>query len=326
MVAWQVLSALEDILLLTRMTRSILYRIFSVEVGNKGNKEVYQLLENLKNKIKMDETVDVRSKVYNSNLAQVPLGDSIFIPTRNGVGVIKVDTVGGDVNLRDAIDLDYFKDKLFAGLRIPKAYFGFGEDTSGMMNQSLTQMDIRYCRTIVRLQSILSAGLKDLCNLYLDLTRTKKARPEIPDFKIVFTSPTSAEDEARTKVKQTQLETLQRSIEALEKLGVTLNNDIYPETRDELIKEFFGSSLLEVIKADEKIQPVTQPIEDDNKPDVSSSPMSGPNDLLSGPDVDVDINNEEPENEESIENNEEPESIETNTELNPPSEEDFELG
>ena len=94
MVAWQVLSALEDILLLTRMTRSILYRIFSVEVGNKGNTETKDLLNKLKNKIKMDETVDVRSKIYNSSLSQVPLGDSIFIPTRNGVGVIKVDTVG----------------------------------------------------------------------------------------------------------------------------------------------------------------------------------------------------------------------------------------
>lgn len=94
MVAWQVLSALEDILLLTRMTRSLLYRIFSVEVGTKGNKETYQLLENLKNKIKMDETIDVRSKIYNSSLSQVPLGDSIFIPTRNGVGVIDVKTVG----------------------------------------------------------------------------------------------------------------------------------------------------------------------------------------------------------------------------------------
>lgn len=326
MVAWQVLSALEDILLLTRMTRSILYRIFSVEVGNKGNTEVYKLLENLKNKIKMDETVDVRSKVYNSSLAQVPLGDSIFIPTRNGVGVIDVKTVGGDVNLKDAIDLDYFKDKLFAGLRIPKAYFGFGEDTSGMMNQSLTQMDIRYCRTIVRLQSILSSGLKDLCNLYLDLTRTKKARPEIPDFKIVFTSPTSAEDEARASVKQVQLETLQRTLENLEKLGITLNNDLYPETREKLIKEFFGSTMLDVIKADEKVQPATAPTETDEKPDISSSSSSSPSGLLSGPAVDVDINNEEPE-----ENNETPEepteNIEpTETELNPPSEEDFELG
>lgn len=127
-VAWQVLAALEDILLLTRMTRSILYRIFSVEVGNKGNKETKQILDALKSRIKIDETINVRDKIYNSELKQVPLGDSIFIPTRNGVGVIDVKVVGGDVNLRDAIDLDYFKDKLFSGLKIPKAFLGFESD------------------------------------------------------------------------------------------------------------------------------------------------------------------------------------------------------
>lgn len=127
-IAWQVLSALEDILLLTRMTRSILYRIFSVEVGQKGNKETKQILDALKSRIKIDETVNVRDKIYNSELKQVPLGDSIFIPTRNGIGVIDVKVVGGDVNLRDAIDLDYFKDKLFAGLKIPKSFLGFEQD------------------------------------------------------------------------------------------------------------------------------------------------------------------------------------------------------
>lgn len=332
MVAWQVLSALEDILLLTRMTRSLLYRIFSVEVGNKGNKEVYQLLENLKNKIKMDETVDVRSKIYNSSLAQVPLGDSIFIPTRNGVGVIDVKTVGGDVNLRDAIDLDYFKDKLFAGLRIPKAYFGFGEDTSGMMNNSLTQMDVRYCRTIVRIQSILSVGLKDLCNLYLDLTRTKKARPEIPDFKIVFTSPTSAEDQARNESKMNLMDTLQKTIDGFAKLGITFESDLYPETRDQIIKEFFGSRILDLIKQDEKIQPATKPTETDEKPDIGGTgPIGGgPDNIISGPDID--FNNEDSgESEESEEEIEEPD-IDTNTDEdlgndnNPPSDEDFEIG
>lgn len=330
MVAWQVLSTLEDILLLTRMTRSLLYRIFSVEVGNKGNKEVYQLLENLKNKIKMDETVDVRSKIYNSSLSQVPLGDSIFIPTRNGVGVIDVKTVGGDVNLRDAVDLDYFKDKLFAGLRIPKAYFGFGEDTSGMMNNSLTQMDVRYCRTIVRIQSILAVGLKDICSLYLDLTRTKKARPEIPNFKIVFTSPTSSEDQARNESKMNLMDTLQKTIDGFAKLGITFESDLYPETREQIIKEFFGSRILDLIKQDEKIQPAVKPNESDEKPDIGGTgPIGGgPNDIISGPNTEF---NEEPEeNEEELEPEEsgeelEPETSEIETN-NPPSDEDFEIG
>lgn len=297
MTAWQVLAAMEDILLLTRMTRSLLYRIFSVEVGAKGNKETYDILDRLKNKIKADETVDVRNKIYNSSLSQVPLGDSIFIPTRNGVGVIDVKTVGGDVNMTEAVDLDYFKNKLFAALRIPKAYFGFGEDSAGMMNTSLTQLDIRYCRTVQRLQSILAEGLKDLCLLYLKMTRTKKALDEIPDFKIVFTSINSSEDQARAELRQKQMETLGSMIERLNKLGVSFENDMYTSTRDKLIKEFFGQEFLEIIQEDEKIQPVSAPTEEDSRNLGGSSEISastGPSDIISGPDI-SDIPNEEVE-------------------------------
>ena len=290
MVAWQVLAALEDILLLTRMTRSILYRIFSVEVGNKGNKETKETLERLKNKIKMDESVNVREKIYNASLSQVPLGDSIFIPTRNGIGVIDVKTVGGDVNLHDAVDLDYFKDKLFAGLRIPAPFLGFTESLpGGIGDTSLTRMDIRYSRTISRIQSILAEGLKDLCLLYLKFTRTKKAFNELPDFKIVFTSINSAEDISRAELKQTQMTTLKQVLESLKALGVDLaaNSEGYEYTRQQLIKEYFGSVLLDKILKDEESMPVQGPTEGNPKelgggPDFGGgAPSSGS--IISGP-------------------------------------------
>ena len=256
-IAWQVLSALEDILLLTRMTRSILYRIFSVEVGQKGNKETKQILDALKSRIKIDETVNVRDKLYNSELKQVPLGDSIFIPTRNGIGVIDVKVVGGDVNLRDAIDLDYFKDKLFAGLKIPKSFLGFEQDLpGGLGNTSLTRMDIRYGRTVKRLQSILAEGLKDLCELYLKMTRPENVYQELPAFKVVFTSINTSEDAERIESKQVQMETLDKVLETLKNMGIDLSTGMYEETRNSLIKEWFGSDTLDLIEKDEKNQPI----------------------------------------------------------------------
>ena len=314
MTAWQVLAALEDILLLTRMTRSILYRIFSVEVGNKGNRETDELLHKLKNKIKMDETVDVRSKIYNSSLKQVPLGDSIFIPTRNGIGVIDVNTVGGDVNLKDAIDLDYFKDKVFAGLRIPAPFLGFTESLpGGIGDTSLTRMDIRYSRTIARIQSILSEGLKDLCLLYLKFTRTKQALEELPDFKIVFTSINSAEDLSRAEFKQKQMDTLKNVLSSLKELGIDIasNSEGYEQTRQQLIKEYFGSILLEKILKDENAMPVNGPTEGNsnslnNDFDSSGSDFGGggPSDIISGPDLGEPDEEPEEELEEPEENNE----------------------
>ena len=90
----------------------------------------------------------------------------IYHVVRDGKGAITVDTIGGDFNLRDAIDLDYFKDKLFAALKIPRSFLGFEDDMPGSLgNTSLVRMDIRYARTVRGLQNILSSGIKDLLNI-----------------------------------------------------------------------------------------------------------------------------------------------------------------
>lgn len=262
-IAWQVLSALEDILMLTRMTRSMLYRIFSVEVGNKGDAETTRILNQLKNRIKFDETINVKEKVYNSDVRQIPLADSIFIPTRNGIGAIDIKTVGGDVNLKDAVDLDYFKDKLFAALRIPKAFLGFSDEgTGGMINTSLTRMDIRYARTIRGIQNVLAAGLKDLCLKYLNLTRPESTLEELPDFKIVFTSINTEEDNQRNETKKVQIETLDKLLETFDNMQVSVAD--IPELRNALIREYIGSDYLEIIKEAEKNGLNSNPMLTDN--------------------------------------------------------------
>ncbi|MBO7615026.1 MAG: portal protein [Bacilli bacterium] len=283
-VAWQVLSALEDILLLTRMTRSTLYRIFSVEVGNKGDVATKQLLQDLKNKIKLDETINVKERIYNSDLRQIPLGDSIFIPTRNGIGNIDVKVVGGDVNLKDAIDLDYFKDKLFASLGIPKAFLGFSEENGGgLINTSLTRMDIRYARTIKGIQQIAAEGLKELCLKYLSFTRPESVLRELPDFKIVFTSINTEEDNQRCETKQVQMETLGKILEAFEGLGISVGET--PTLRDELIKEWLGSNYLEIIKEATKDGTLAQA--DEGGSGLGGPSLGGGPSLSGGPSLDT---------------------------------------
>lgn len=279
--AWQVLSALEDILMLTRMTRSVLYRIFSVEVGNKGDMETTKILNQLKNRIKFDETINVKEKVYDSDLRQIPLGDSIFIPTRNGIGAIDVKAVGGDVNLREAVDLDYFKDKLFAALRIPKAFLGFSDDgTGGMINTSLTRMDIRYARTIRGIQNVLADGLKDLCKAYLQLTRKETVLDELPDFKIVFTSVNTEEDNQRNETRKVQMETLGSVLEAFEGLGIDVAS--MPELRNELVKEYIGSNYLEIIKEAEQNGELVQASPDEDSDFGGGGGLSSGSDLGGG--------------------------------------------
>ena len=171
-------------------------------------------------------------------------------------------------------------------------------------------MDIRYSRTISRIQNILSEGLKDLCLVYLKLTRTEKALEELPDFKIVFTSINSAEDISRADLKKTQMETLKNVLEGLKNLGVDIaaNPEGYEKTRQQLIKEYFGSILLDKVLEDEKSMPVQGPTEGNpndlqNDSDFGSDFSTGgsaPSDILSGPGE----NNSEETSDEEVPNEE----------------------
>ena len=249
----------------------------------------------------MEETVDIRSRIYSSTLTQVPLADSIFIPMHGETGAIKVDTVGGDVNLKDAIDLDYFRDKLHSALRIPAPYLSYTETLpGGIGDSSLTRMDIRYSRTITRIQSILAEGLRDICIRYLELTIGERALAELPDFKIKFTSINSAEDASRAELQKTFMETLQQTLSGLKELGVDLatNPEGYKKTRDILLNQYFGSTLMQAIKEDETMMSVAAPQELADDKGNGSSPDSGPvpdSDFGGGPDfgADADLGDED---------------------------------
>ena len=150
-------------------------------------------------------------------------------------------------------------------------------------------MDIRYGRTVKRLQNILAEGMKDLCDLYLKLTRPDAVYQELPSFKVVFTSINTSEDAERLESQKTQMETLDKVLETLRNMGIDLSTGTYEETRNSLIKEWFGSDILELIEKDEKNQPINpNPPADEGGEgggtEFSSTPSSEggtpPNDLM----------------------------------------------
>ena len=78
--------------------------------------------------------------------------NNIYIPTHNGQGTLTTQQIGGDVDVRGISDIDYFRDKLFGNLRIPKQYFGFTEDGAGFNGgQSLSILSSRYAKSVTKL-------------------------------------------------------------------------------------------------------------------------------------------------------------------------------
>lgn len=169
-------------------------------------------------------------------------------------------------------------------------------------------MDIRYGRTVKRLQSILAEGLKDLCDLYLHMTRPDSVYQELPNFKVVFTSINTSEDAERVDTKRTQMETLDKILETLRNMGVDVSTGMYEETRNSLIKEWLGSETLDLVEKDEKNQPINpNPPTDEKGTEFSSTPSnvsdtSGDNYGGTPPDDVMDFDNTNQDNVDNVDN------------------------
>jgi hypothetical protein len=116
--------------------------------------------------------------------------DFVFIPMRNGRGNVDITTVGGDYNIKDAVDLDYFTNELFAGLRVPKAFLGWEEAIPGSIGSTtLTKLDSRYARTVKRVQKVLKSGIRDMIDFYCQVTGISS-----PDYSVNMSKISTADD------------------------------------------------------------------------------------------------------------------------------------
>lgn len=164
---WRELMLLENSVLLNRVTQSSIVRVIGVEVGDMPKENVQPHLMNIKHLIEQKASFDVgRNMSEYTNPG--PVVNNIYIPTRNNQGVLSTQQIGGDVQVGELVDLDYYEDKLFGGLRIPKQYFGRTDDSAGFSGgQSLSIISSRYAKMIKRIQNVIIQMLTDAINLIL---------------------------------------------------------------------------------------------------------------------------------------------------------------
>ena len=115
---WRELQLLENSIMLNRVTKSAIVRLFGVEVGDMPKENVGPHLQGIKSLIEQKSALE-SGKHMNEYTNPGPVENNVYIPTHNGVGAITMQTVGGDVNVGELTDLDYFRRKLFGALRIP---------------------------------------------------------------------------------------------------------------------------------------------------------------------------------------------------------------
>ena len=218
---FRILQLLEDSLLAARIAKAEFIRVFNVEVGDSTPAQTTETINSVKNLFDSKATFDVNSGRYVSTKAYRPIGDPIFNPTRNGKGSVSHENIGGDFQVRDIVDIDYSKNKLFSGLKIPKALLGFEESLpGGLGDNTLTRLDIRYSRSVKRVQNSLIVGIKDLCKIWLKLNNYNADA----DFKVVLQAPSTAEELGRLTEMDQKMSTINNSVRTLsEAFGEYLN-------------------------------------------------------------------------------------------------------
>lgn len=165
--AYLIIDLIENLIVAVRFGRSNLYRLFKIEVGGAGKGETARILNEFKRNLSSQESIDVKNNVYYGNKKPVPYAKNIYIPVRNGKGDVTQELVGGDYEVKDLVDLDYYLNKLFAALRIPKAYLGHEEALpGGLGDNSLTRMDIRYARMVKKYQDLVKSLVKAVIDFW----------------------------------------------------------------------------------------------------------------------------------------------------------------
>lgn len=162
---WRQLILIEDAMLVYRVIRAPERRVFYIDVGNVPPEDVPNYLEQAKTSLKRNQVIQKTSGNVDLRYNPMSVDEDYFIPVRGGDSGTRIDTLAGGQNTSAIEDVEYIQKKLFASLKIPKAYLGYDEDVGS--KATLAQEDIRFSRTITRIQKTILSELNKLAMVHL---------------------------------------------------------------------------------------------------------------------------------------------------------------
>jgi hypothetical protein len=186
---WKQLVLAEDAMLIYRTSRAPERRVFKVYVGNMDDKDVEAYVQRVANKFKRDQVVDSKTGNVDLRFNQMAVDQDYFIPVRDAQQTMPIETLAGAANLSEIADIEYIQKKLLTALRIPKAYLGFEEPVGDGKNLSL--LDIRFARTIHKIQKSVIAELNKIAIIHLFLLGFED---ELQNFTLGLTNPSKQAD------------------------------------------------------------------------------------------------------------------------------------
>jgi len=161
---WKQLQLMEDAMLVHRIVRAPDRRVFKVDIGNLPPNEVDTFMERLIKKVQKTPLIDPQTGDYNLKFNLMNVIEDFYLPVRGGDSSTQIDNLSG-LTFNATEDVEYLRNKMIGALKVPRAFLGYEEQISG--KATLAAEDVRFARTIERLQRIVVSELTKIAIVHL---------------------------------------------------------------------------------------------------------------------------------------------------------------
>ena len=206
---WRQMILLEDAMLVHRIVRAPDRRVFYIDVGNVPPEEVANYMEQAQTSLKRSSIVDKQTGRVDLRYNPLSIDEDYFIPVRGGDSGTKIDNVGGQTIAGETQDVEYIQKKLFAALKIPKAYLGYDEGLGA--KATLSQEDIRFSRTIARIQRTVLSEMNKIAIVHLYCNGFSSE--DLLDFKLMLSNPSTIAQQQKLELYNTRFATAQSALQ-----------------------------------------------------------------------------------------------------------------
>lgn len=183
---FRMLSMMEDMMLIYRLDRSIERRVFKINVGAIDENDVQAYVQEIANNFKRTPIVDPLTGQIDLRKSFMNVTEDFFIPTRDDNASSPIETLQGAQNLTAMDDIKFVQNKVLTALRVPKSFLNFEESTGDGKNLSL--LDVRFTRTVNRIQQALLMELNKIAVIHLYLNGFQD---ELNNFTLTMNNPSS---------------------------------------------------------------------------------------------------------------------------------------
>lgn len=239
---WRMLSVMEDLMLIYRLERSIERRVYKIFVGAIDDADVPAYIDEIANNFKRTPIIDPMTGQIDLRKNIMGLDNDIFIPTRSENAPTPIDTLQAGQNLTAMDDIKFVQNKVLTALRIPKTFLNFEENAGDGKNLAL--MDIRFTRTINRIQQAFLMELTKIASIHLYLLGFED---ELTNFSLSMNNPS-------TQAEQLEIENIQKKIGAIRDAVSDPGNGIPVMSLSRALKEIMKWSDKEIQENLEEIR------------------------------------------------------------------------